>query len=127
MSEKGDKKGDKYKGHYTPDQVVKEIVLSLSLSIADGGKVLEENALKEWRKDLFDTVEKQLKKREWELDQVAVLTVARVMGKIAVMLADENPRITRFQILAAFEAAKEHEVCNKARVEGLGCWCDCAR
>lgn len=120
------KKDDKYKGHYTPDQVVKEIVLSLSLSIADGGKVLEEDALKKWRDDLFDRVKEQLKKREWELDQVAVLTVARAMGTIAVMLADENPKISKRQILAAFEAAKKHEVCDKARARNLGCWCDCA-
>jgi hypothetical protein len=50
-----------------------------------------------------------------------VLRVASDMGRIAVIISDDDPQVTKDRALAAFAAAQSHKACPG---NGQGAWCD---
>jgi hypothetical protein len=43
------------------------------------------------------------------------------MGRIAVIISDDDPQVTKDRALAAFAAAQSHKACPG---NGQGAWCD---
>ena len=96
----------------TPDVIVKLIVDKLTQTVKRSGKKFSDKALAEWTRKLKTSVRQaQAEGSKWSLAEKNVLRVARDMGRIAVILAAKNPKITKAQVNGAFAACKDHAVC----------------
>ena len=107
----------------TAASIVALIVTQLTKVVEDGGKQFSARALDQWKKDLKDAVQLNLDNGQKWTPQVqkTVLRVASDMGRIAVIISDDDPQVTKDRALAAFGAAQFHKACPG---NGEGAWCD---
>ena len=125
MATKNEKKKKKKKHLAAPTaaSIVELIVTQLTKIVEDGGKQFSAKALDQWKKDLKNAVQVNLKSGQKWTPQVqkTVLRVASDMGRIAVIISDDDPQVTKDRALAAFAAAQFHKACPGS---GQGAWCD---
>ena len=120
------KKKKKKKKHATlptASSIVTLIVDQLTKIVEDAGKQFSAKALDQWTKDLKDAVQLNLNNGQKWTPQVekTVLRVASDMGRIAVIISDDDPQVTKDRAMAAFAAAQTHKACPG---RGEGAWCD---
>jgi hypothetical protein len=103
--------------------IVEVIVNQLTKVVEDAGKQFSANALVDWKKSLKIAVQANLDANQKWTPQVekTVLRVAADMGRIAVIISDDDPQVTKGRAMAAFTAAQAHKACPG---NGQGAWCD---
>jgi hypothetical protein len=126
MATKNETKKKKKKKHLTAPtaaSIVALIVTQLTKIVEDAGKQFSARALDQWKKDLKNAVQVNLNSGQKWTPQVekTVLRVASDMGRIAVIISDDDPQVTKDRALAAFAAAQSHKACPG---NGQGAWCD---
>jgi hypothetical protein len=105
------------------DQIVKEILDEMNLTLMAVGKSFSPTALDEWTPKLRTSVFNRLMSGgDWGTDSPNVLAVASDMALIGSILSGSSSTVNKGRVHASFRAVKEHATCPGSL--GSGRWCD---
>jgi hypothetical protein len=110
---------------FVVDEIVKEILAEMNLTIMAVGKTFAPASLDEWAEKLGKSVRDRLMATppgDWNADRPKVLAVASDMAIIAAILSASAPTVAKGRVHAAFRAVKDHATCPGTL--GSGRWCD---
>jgi hypothetical protein len=110
---------------FVVDEIVKEILAEMNLTIMAVGKTFAPASLDEWTEKLRKSVRDRLMATppgDWNADRPKVLAVASDMAIIAAILSASAPTVAKGRVHASFRAVKDHATCPGTL--GSGRWCD---
>ena len=114
------------------EQILEEIIATISLPVLLSGKKFGAKALDEFKVDLLKKIKQRIDGgHKWAGEDGArmrVLPIALALGTISGILAHRNPTVEKIHFDAAFEAIRSAEMCTpfkkNGEFAGLGLWCD---